>query len=35
MSPGWSRRHPELAATVGQEADAHGLALARAWVGLI
>ena len=35
MSPGWSRRHPELASTVGAEADAHGLALARAWVGLV
>lgn len=34
-SPGWAARHPELAATRGAEADAHGLALARAWVGLI
>lgn len=35
MSPGWAQAHPELARTRGAEADAHGLALARAWVGLI
>ncbi len=35
MSPGWSRTHAELARTRGQEADAHGLTLARAWVSLI
>ena len=35
LSPGWAARHPELARTRGAEADAHGLALARAWVGLI
>lgn len=35
MLPGWTASHPELAATRGIEADAHGLALARAWVGLI
>ncbi len=35
MLPYWAARHPELAATRGAEADAHGLALARAWVGLI
>ena len=35
MEPGWSDRHPGLAATRGAEADAHGLALARAWVALI
>jgi GMP synthase-like glutamine amidotransferase len=35
MSPGWSARHPALAATRGAQADAHGLALARAWVSLI
>lgn len=35
MSPGWSQAHPGLAATRGAEADSHGLALARAWVGLI
>ena len=35
MLPDWAARHPELAATRGAEADAHGLALARAWVGLI
>lgn len=33
--PGWSRRHPELAETLGDQADAHGLAIARAWVDLI
>lgn len=35
MLPGWAGRHDGLAATQGVEADAHGLALARAWVGLI
>ncbi len=35
MSPGWTKRHPEVARTRGAEADAHGLTLARAWVGLI
>lgn len=35
MSPGWVRRHPELAETLGRQADAHGLAIARAWVKLI
>ena len=35
MLPGWSDRFPELAETRGKAADAHGLALARAWVGLI
>jgi len=35
MSPGWTSRHADLAATVGHQADAHGLALARAWVKLI
>jgi GMP synthase (glutamine-hydrolysing) len=35
MSPGWAHRHADLAATVGQEADAHGLALARGWINLI
>lgn len=35
MSPGWTARHPELARTRGQEADQHGLTLARAWVSLI
>lgn len=35
MLPGWAGRHHGLAATQGVEADAHGLALARAWVGLI
>lgn len=35
MLPGWPERHPELAETHGIPADAHGLALARAWVSLI
>lgn len=35
MQPGWAAHHPSLAATRGAQADAHGLALARAWVGLI
>lgn len=35
MAPGWVDRHPDLAETHGRAADAHGLALARAWVNLI
>lgn len=35
MSPGWTARHPQFAESQGAAADAHGLALARAWVGLI
>lgn len=35
LAPGWSANHDSLAATLGVQADAHGLALARAWVGLI
>jgi GMP synthase (glutamine-hydrolysing) len=35
MSPGWAEAHPDLASTRGADADAHGLALARAWVSLI
>lgn len=35
LAPDWSERHPKLAATDGPQADAHGLVLARAWVGLI
>lgn len=35
MSPGWAARHETLAETLGTKADAHGLALARAWVSLI
>jgi GMP synthase (glutamine-hydrolysing) len=35
MAPGWAARHPALAETTGETADAHGLALARAWVRLI
>jgi len=34
-APGWSDRHADHAATLGQAADAHGLALARAWTALI
>lgn len=33
--PGWLARHPELAQSRGAAADAHGLTIARAWVGLI
>lgn len=33
--PSFAARHPDLAATKGAEADAHGLAIARAWVQLI
>jgi GMP synthase-like glutamine amidotransferase len=35
MTPGWVAAHPALAASLGAEADAHGLAIARAWVRLI
>jgi len=35
MAPGWAERHRDEAASRGAAADAHGLALARAWVGLI
>lgn len=35
MQPGWLAAHPDLARTKGAEADAHGLAIARAWVALI
>jgi GMP synthase-like glutamine amidotransferase len=35
MTPGWVAAHPTLAASLGADADAHGLAIARAWVGLI
>jgi GMP synthase (glutamine-hydrolysing) len=35
MDPAFATRHPDLDATIGHQADAHGLALARAWVGLI
>lgn len=34
LSPGWRARHPEAAERHGPEADAAGLALARAWVRL-
>jgi GMP synthase-like glutamine amidotransferase len=35
MDAGFAARHAKLAATLGAQADAHGLALARAWVNLI
>lgn len=35
LAPGWAASHDALATTSGAKADAHGLALARAWVGLI
>lgn len=35
MSPGWEAAHPGLAETVGRQADAAGLALARAFVAVI
>ncbi len=35
LSPGWLDRYPHLEATHGTAADAHGLTIARAWVGLI
>lgn len=33
--PGWLERQPDYAATHGPDAEAAGLAIARAWVGLI
>jgi len=35
LSPGWQAALPGMAATQGAAADAHGLALARAWVSLV
>ena len=35
MAPGWLANHARHAATLGAAADAHGLAIARAWVDLI
>lgn len=35
MAPGWRDRYPQVEAIHGPAADAHGLAIARAWVGLI
>ncbi|MGV4793537.1 glutamine amidotransferase-related protein [Rhizobium sp. F40D2] len=35
IAPGWLENHTELAARHGGAADAAGLAIARAWVGLI
>lgn len=35
LHPGWREAHPALARTKGVEADAAGLALARAWVAQI
>ena len=34
-TPDWPARHPEEAARHGPKADAAGLAIARAWVGLV
>ena len=34
-APDWPERHPEEAARHGPRADASGLAIARAWVGLV
>lgn len=35
IEPGWQTALPARAATLGVQADAHGLAIARAWVGLV
>jgi len=35
MAPGWRASHPDQAATLGSQADAAGLALARAFVAVI
>lgn len=35
MHPGWLAGYPQVEAAKGPQADAHGLAIARAWVGLI
>lgn len=35
MTPGWVAAHPGLADSLGAEADAHGLSIARAWVRMI
>lgn len=35
LSPGWRDRHDDLSVSLGAEADRHGLAIARAWVGMI
>ncbi len=35
IEPGWQAARPARAATLGVQADAHGLAIARAWVALI
>ena len=35
MHPGWLARYPQIEAQTGPQADAHGLHIARAWVGLI
>jgi GMP synthase (glutamine-hydrolysing) len=35
LSAGWAQAHSALAETVGRQADAAGLAIARAWVALI
>ncbi len=35
MAPRWLSRHASLTETLGRASDAHGLALARAWVALV
>lgn len=35
LAPGWPAQHDTLAPVTGAAADAHGLAIARAWVALI
>lgn len=35
MQPGWLQAYPQIEAVKGPAADGHGLAIARAWVGLI
>lgn len=35
LAPDWTDTHPQQAKTLGEKADKHGLALARAWVSLI
>ena len=35
IQPGWAKDYPRLAAEHGPEADAAGLAIARAWISLI
>ncbi len=35
LAPGWAQAHPQLSQTLGSQADAVGLTLARAWVAQI